>query len=68
LLVPRTDQLEIAAVNRIEQSVGLCAWKPKYGIDAVDSQTRDESISTGANSHRTRLVGCHVEHRLPAGS
>jgi len=54
-------------MNRIEQPIGLCAWKPEYGIDAMGSQTRDESISTGANSHMTRLVGGQVEHRLPAG-
>ena len=62
--MPCTDQLDVAAVNRIEQSVGLCAWNPKYGIDAMDSQTRDESISTGADSHMTRLVGYHTGHRL----
>jgi hypothetical protein len=66
--MPRPDQLKVAAVDRIEQSVGLRAWKSKYSLDAMDSQSRDESISTGADCHRTRLGGCHAEHRSPAGS
>src|SRR5882762_6656410 len=35
LLMPCTDELDIATVNRIEQSVRLCSRKSEDGVDAM---------------------------------
>src|SRR5690349_372282 len=51
LLMPRADHLELRLMERIEQTVDLCAGQAEHGVDAVRDDGADDCFAAGHGSH-----------------